>query len=181
MGRDNSEPTGVYPGEIYKEIVHSPLTRFITAIMLALTAFFLHQLLKELFGERSDLTWYFLLMSLVFALVTYFMFNIRKLTISIGTQRIIIALGIFKYTVDWGNIEGYYLDKSSGVRYGGWGIRITKLSGRWTLAYNITTGSRVVLQLRNGRFRQFVFSTNRPELIINIIKQHTGKEAGMFG
>jgi len=163
------------------ETVPSPLTRFVAATMLALAFFFLYQLVAESFGNRSAPNWYFLLMFLVFTLGSYFMFNIRKLTINISIQRIMIALGIFKYTVRWDNIEGYYLDKSFGMRYGGWGIRLTRLNGRWTLVYNITTGSRIALQLRKGRFRQFIFSTNHPKMIMSIIKQQTGQEAGMIG
>ena len=62
------------------------------------------------------------------------------------------------------------LDETSMIRYGGWGIRIGRFGGRWRLIFNVIGKKGVLLQLNQGKFREFVFSTNSPKEIIKIIK-----------
>ena len=42
------------------------------------------------------------------------------------------------------------------------------------LVYNIIGGPRVVLSLKKGKFREFVFSTSDPQRVIEIVKQKVG-------
>ncbi|TES83470.1 MAG: hypothetical protein E3J91_02070 [Hadesarchaea archaeon] len=66
------------------------------------------------------------------------------------------------------------MDEASTIRYGGWGIRIGRVKGKWILVYNVIRCPRVVLSLREGRFREFVFSTKSPEQVIKVVKQQIG-------
>ena len=168
MKRDDSEFDQRLGDVIYKEVVPFNLMTVVTVVMAALTVFFLYQFIVRPVGGNTELSWYFGGMFLVFALISVFIFSMRRLTVSMTTRRITVAFGVIKYQISWDNIERYGLDKSLGIRYGGWGIRISRLNDRWTLVYSVTNCPRVVLQLRGGRFRQFVFSTRHPEEIMNI-------------
>jgi hypothetical protein len=40
--------------------------------------------------------------------------------------------------------------------------------------YNVVGGPRIVLSLKRGRFKEFVFSTKNPEEVIKIAKERIG-------
>jgi hypothetical protein len=90
-------------------------------------------------------------------------------------RSVVVGYGIFKRTTFWENIERCYLDEVSSIRYGGWGIRIGRVKGRWRLVYNVIRGPRVVLSLKKGWFREFVFSTKNPEEVMKIVGQRIGR------
>ena len=70
----------------------------------------------------------------------------------------------------WENIEDVYVDETPAIKYGGAGIRTARIKGEWVLVYNVIGGPRVVLKLRVGKYKKFVFSTKNPEEVINVIK-----------
>jgi len=76
-----------------------------------------------------------------------------------------------KKTISWGNIEGCYLDEASGLGYGGWGIRLARIKGRWRSVYNVIGYPVIVLELSTGKFREFAFSTNNPQEVLRIVGQ----------
>jgi len=82
-----------------------------------------------------------------------------------------VGYGIIKHSILWENIEDCYLDNASTIRYGGWGIRIAKVKGKWRLVYNVIGGQCIVLSLKKGRFKEFVFSTGNPEQVIKLAKE----------
>ena len=155
---------------IYEEKIFS---KGITGILSAVTASFLfvlvYQILVEPIGGRPASNWFFLLMFILFLGVTI---NFSRLVIRMTPRSIAVGYGIFKHTIIWENIEGCYSDEASTSRYEGWGIRLGRVKGKWRLVYNIVRSPRVVLSLREGRFREFVFSTKNPEQVVKVVKQH---------
>ncbi len=159
------------PDELYQETVPFTLIKWILAMEIAITVLFLYLFVSQL---PAGLSWLYLGMFLLFLGVTALIANFRKLVISISSQSITVAYGRIKYSIPWDRIEGAYLDRGSGIRYGGWGIRMTKVDGRWLLVYNVIGSPLVVLELKSGRFGQFIFSSRHPEEVLNIIKQQIG-------
>ena len=96
------------------------------------------------------------------------------LAIRITGQSVTVSFGLIKRTISWGDIEESFLDNSSPLGYGGWGARIARIEGRWRLAFNVIGASGVVLRLRKGRVREFMFSTKNPEQVLDIINRQTG-------
>jgi hypothetical protein len=163
---------------IYREKISFFIGKLVVVLMIALTALFLglflYQILESPIGTKPAPDWYYLILCLIFLGISMLMYNFRELTITANNQNITIAYGRIKYTIAWENVKGYYLDESSGVSYGGWGIRIGLSRGRTVLVYNIVGCPRVVLELYKGRFSQFAFSTKQPEEVMEIIKVQTG-------
>jgi len=157
--------------EIYQETVPFTLMKWILATEIGLTILFLSLFISQL---PAGLSWLYLGLFLLFVGVTALIANFRKLNISISSQSITVAYGRIKYFIPWYKIEGCYLDKNPGIAYGGWGIRMTKVKGKWLLVYNVIGSPRVILELKSGRFGQFAFSTKHPDEVLNIIKQQIG-------
>ena len=159
---------------IYEEKVFS---KGITGILAVATCGFLfawiYQNFVEPIGIPSVPNWLFLLMFLLFLGVTI---NFSRLVIRITSKSMVVGYGVFKQDISWQNIKDCYLDKTSTIRYGGWGIRIGRVKGKWRLVYNVMGGPRVVLSLKKGRFREFVFSTKSPEHVMRVIKQQIGRK-----
>ncbi|MBZ9571784.1 hypothetical protein KJA15_00360 [Patescibacteria group bacterium] len=147
-----------------------------TSILTAFTAGFLfvlvYQILVGPVGTRPASNWFFLLMFLLFLGVTI---NFSRLSIRITHLSVKVSYGIFRHIITWENIKNCYLDEASIIRYGGWGIRIGRVKGKWRLVYNVIGAPRVVLLLKKGRFKEFVFSTEKPEEVMNIIREQTAR------
>jgi len=154
---------------LYEEHIFS---KGITGILVVVTVGFLfvlvYQILVGPIGTPPAPNWFFLLMFLLCLGLT---FNFSKLSIRITPQSVNVGYGIFKHIIFLENVENCYLDEASTVRYGGWGIRIGRVKGKWRLVYNVIGGPRTVLSLKKGRFREFVFSTKNPEEVMKVVKQ----------
>ena len=162
--------------EIYKEIIPFHLATLIigifAAISLSLLVLLLYQVLGGPVGDNPAPDWFYIVMFLFFAELTYFVTNFNKLAIRITTQSITVGYGILRRTIPWDDVNGCYQDESSAIgSYGGWGIRMGKVKGRWRLVYNVMGCPTVVLELDKGRFKEFVFSTRNPEMVLEIAKQ----------
>ena len=157
---------------LYEEKVFS---KGITSILAPITIVFLFILVYQIFigplGARPASNWFFLIM---FLLCLFLTINFSNLIIRMTSRSISVSYGIFKYNLYWENIADCYLDEASTIRYGGWGIRIGMVKGRWRLVYNVMGGPRVVLSLKKGKFREFVFSTSDPLRVIEMVKQKVG-------
>ena len=162
--------------EIYKEIIPFPLATLIigvfAAISLSLLVLLLYQVLSGPVGDDPAPDWFYLIMFLLFAGLTYLVTNFNKLSIKITTQSITVGYGVLRRTIPWDDVKGCYQDEVSAIgSYGGWGIRMGKVKGRWRLVYNVMGCPTVVLELDKGRFKEFVFSTRNPEMVLEIAKQ----------
>jgi hypothetical protein len=135
----------------------------------AVSMFFI--LIYGLFLNPSDeapwLPYLFLIFFLFFLFLTL---NFFRLIIRITYQDITVSYGIFKRRIGWENIENVYVDDTPAIKYGGAGIRTTRLKGEWILVYNVVGGPRCVLKLKEGRYKRFVFSTKNPDEVVNVIK-----------
>ena len=160
---------------VYQETLPFPLAKFALVILALFTLLmlflFFYQIAVGPLGNRPAPNWFYLVMFVFLAVITAFVTNFTKLTISIDSQSITVRYGMMKKTILWGDIEGCYLDESSELSYGGWGIRMSRVKGKWRLVYNVVGYKGVVLALRQGRFREFVFSTSDPDGVIGIVKQ----------
>ena len=125
-----------------------------------------YQLFIESF-HPPILNWIYLLI----ILICLIMINFSKLTIRITSQEITIKYGIISHNQSWTNVSDVILDETSIIKYGGWGIRIGRFGGKWRLIFNVIGKKCLLLQLNQGRFHEFVFSTTNPEEIVKIIKE----------
>jgi hypothetical protein len=148
----------------------------LTAVLSIFPAVFLcivvYQTLVGPLGDRPAPNWFFILMALLFLTITI---NFSKLSIKMTFRSVVVGYGIFKRTIPWENIERCYLDEVSSIRYGGWGIRIGRVKGKWRLVYNVIGGPRVVLSLKRGWFGEFVFSTKNPEEVMKVVRHMIGR------
>ncbi|MCK4630513.1 MAG: hypothetical protein KAT40_03660 [Bacteroidales bacterium] len=156
----------------YKEKIFSKWTVGILSVITAVFFFLLfYQILVGPIGTNPAPNWFFLFMFLLFLGM---MINFSRLTIKLTPKHISVGYGVIKHSIPWENVEDCYLDEASTIKYGGWGIRIAKVKGKWRLVYNVVGGPRIVLSLKRGRFKEFAFSTKNPEEVIKIAKEQIG-------
>jgi hypothetical protein len=142
---------------------------FVSAVFLFAA---LYQVLIGPIGENPAPNGLYILMALLFlALAITFSTLIIKLT----PHSVVVGFGMIKRTIPWDLIERCYMDEVSSLRYGGWGIRIGRVRGKWRLVFNIIGAPRVVLALKRGGFDEFVFSTRHPDEMVRIIRQRIGR------
>lgn len=155
---------------IYEETISAKwMTVSFAVITIIFFSVFLYQLLTGPIGAdpAPDVLW--LVLALLFFSLTL---NFRKLKINISSEGISAGYGIFKSTISWEKLEEVYLDETSTARYGGWGIRVSRVEGNWRLVYNVIGGPRVVISSKDGFFKDLAFSTKNPEEVIEIIEDN---------
>jgi hypothetical protein len=161
--------------EIYCEVIVFALGRAIIALFVVLAVFFLAMFISELvsepIGDKAAPEWFYLVMCLFFVLMTFVIANFSKLVIKATSRSFTVSYGMFKRVIPWEDIAGCYADESTAYSYGGYGIRIGRVNGKARLVYNVLGGERVVLGLKKGRFNEFVFSTNNPDAVMDVIKR----------
>jgi len=102
---------------------------------------------------------------LAFVLLVFW--NYRGIRIKATTESLLIHYGFFNHKrIPMGDIVSCEPTKASFGRYGGIGVRYGT-DGSW--AYTTSLGDAVKIILRKGK--PFVFSSNNPEKICNIINQ----------
>ncbi len=114
--------------------------------------------------------WLYILFISLFIMFVILGFIFGRLIIRVDYQNVTVGFGVIKKRIPWENIKEVYQDETSALKYGGAGIRTARIEGEWVLAYIIVGGPRVVLGLKEGRFKRFVFSTKNPEEVVNVIK-----------
>ena len=161
--------------EIYREVVVFTLGRAIIALFVVLALFFLgmfvQQLVTEPLGSKPAPDWYYLVMCLFFAFMTFIICNFSKLAVKATSKSLTVSYGVFRRVIPWEDVADCYVDESPTIAYGGYGIRIGRVNGKSRLVYNVLGGDRVVLALKKGRFNEFVFSTNNPDAVMDVIKK----------
>ncbi len=162
----------------YEEKLPFPLITIVTAVIFLITVLMLVlyvvQLIDGPIGNNPAPDWFYLVMFVLMAATTLLIANFRVLAIRISGRAVTVAYGIIKRTIPWGDIESGFRDESAAFGYGGWGARITRIEGRWRLVFNVIGAPGVVLRLRKGRVREFMFSTKNPEQVLDIVARHTG-------
>jgi hypothetical protein len=153
---------------IYEETLTSSMMKLVIALMGAITITFLVFYIIQVDNSPS---WYWLMMFLIFAVVTAFVTNFGNLTIMITSSTITVRYGMLKSIIQWGNVEKCTYDKDSSFGYGGFGLRIARGHSTWIRAYNLMIRQRVALDLKTGKSKRIVFSTDNPDQIMEIAKQ----------
>ncbi len=152
---------------IYQEKIFSRLNAVIFGVIILFLVFTLaDQRLVDPVGSDPAPDWFFVLMITLFIAVGA---NFSTLTITIDYENITIGYGLIKNTIPRSNIEKCYIDETSSVLYGGWGIRIGRVKGNWRLIYNTVGAPRVVLGIRDRWYKEFVFSTQSPLEVKNVL------------
>lgn len=157
----------------YEERIFSGwLTAILGVVTCVLFGVFIYQRLMGPHGTRPAPDLVLLVVALVLLFVTV---NFATLTIRLTTQGISVGYGIIRHRVDWSNVAECYQDKASTVRYGGFGIRLGLVNGKWRLVYNTVGDPRVVVRKRQGKIQEFVFSTRNPEGVMKAIRERAGE------
>jgi hypothetical protein len=162
-------------GTLYEEKIYSRWNILIMGVVvLVLLASLIWQLVAGPLGTRPAPNWLLLGMLIFFLAVGI---NFATLTIRVNMQGITVGYGLIRHHIPWSNIAGCRLDKASAARYGGWGIRLGWADGKKRLVYNILGGPRVVVEKRQGRYTEFVFSTRNPEGVMKAINEGLGMKS----
>ena len=164
-----------YYGEIYSEVVPFNFIKYIIFLEGGAGVAFLILYIMQLTGSlniEDDLpAVFFLIMAIIMLAVAAFLFSLTKLRVGITSDYLRASFGFIKFKIPLNGIEAVYTDEKSSLKYGGWGVRLWKQKGYWVLAYTTIGYKRVVLELKEHKYKKFVFSTAHPEEVINIIQQ----------
>jgi hypothetical protein len=158
---------------IYEERIYSRwLTIALGIVTCILFSFIVYQRLEGPVGTRPAPDWVLVAIALLLLAVTV---NFATLTIKLTTGGISVGYGIIRHNIPWGNVAGCYQDKASTVWYGGFGIRLGLVNGKWRLVYNTIGNPRVVIRKRQGKVQEFVFSTRNPDEVIGAVREAIGE------
>jgi len=162
--------------EVYSEAVPFRLIKYIVWLEGAIGAAFLVLYLMQLSGrlgvEDELPVVFFLIMALIMFGVAAFLSTLRKLQIGITPDSLRASFGFIKFEVPLDDVTAVYTDEKSSLKYGGWGVRMRKYKEGWVLAYTTVGYKRVVVELKEHKYKKFIFSTAHPEEVENTIKQH---------
>jgi hypothetical protein len=103
--------------------------------------------------------------------VTLVVASLAVLRITVTDGGVNVRYGFFSYSVSLGNIEYAYPDLSSGVNYGGFGVRFATIDNHRRVAYILVGASRIVLRLNRPENREFVFSTRDSRGVMQTLQE----------
>jgi hypothetical protein len=164
-----------YYDEIYREVIPFKLVKYIIFLEGGLGIFFLILYMMQItsslgIGEELPSV-FFLIMAVIMFAIAAFLYSLIRLRLGITTDVVRASFGFIKFEVPFSNVEDVYTDEKSSLKYGGWGVRVTKAKEGWLLAYTSVGYKRVVLELKEHKYKRFIFSTAHPEEVVNVIKQ----------
>ncbi len=164
-----------YNDEIYNEVIPFNFIKYIIFVEGGVGVAFLVLYIMQLTGSlniEDDLpAVFFLIMAIIMLAVAVFLFSLTKLRVSITSDSLRASFGFIKFKVSLAAVAAVYIDEKSSLKYGGWGVRIWKQKEGLVLAYTTIGYKRVVLELKEHKYKKFVFSTAHPEEVINTIQQ----------
>lgn len=176
-----AKKTDTYGPQLYSETVASPVWWILLVIcvvcVLVLAGYFTYV------GELLD--WANLIMLLFSIVAMLYFFNFSKLKISATTSAITVRYGVLKRVIAWEDIADCHADISD---YYTEGFNLVSLESllpvvrsKRKLVYHRgwhpSEGKHhVVLNLRRGEIEEFSFSAKNPEAVIDLVKQHIGKQ-----
>ena len=168
-------------GIIYQERIPFPFVRRVVtvyaALILAFSITYFYLRLKGLLGEYPAPLWLFLSVLSAMVAVTLTLANLATLSIKMTEEYAIVAFGIFCRKVRWENVRKCDLDRASSLRYfGNWGVGVGLVGSHLRRMLTVTGCPRVVLELKKSKFSEFVFSTKNPDVVMDVIRQHIGKQ-----
>jgi len=161
--------------DIYREEIPS---RFITVgiwgnILLAgvFLALMMIQIYQSPLGADPVPDIIYLLLVILFLFLAGLFDNVRLLVVSVTPFGISAGYGHFKFTAFWDNIESYLLDEGKLKTTGESEARVRTDWPGSAVSFTAPGRARLVLRLRTGRFKNFVFSTRSPDELLRVISQ----------
>jgi hypothetical protein len=162
------------PNELYHEEI-----RF-TVVWWALFAFglsaagFLYLAATNPIGNNSPPGGYYLATGVFMVMVSFVVFQFRKIFISITLDAVNVSFGLFSYRIPYRHIFNTFVDEKPGIVYSGWGLRLARVRGKSALVYSVLNTPRVVIEQNCSRYGFFIFSTRNPEEVIGLIRKQAG-------
>jgi hypothetical protein len=160
--------------EIYGETIRFKFMYYIivseAVIGILFLVFFFLQASGKFIPDSDASAVFWLIMALVMFAVTAFLTTLTKLDISVTQYKLKASFGLIKFETPITNIADVYTDEKNGWVYGGWGVRVAKLQQGLTLAYSTIGYKRVIVELKTGKYKLFVFSASNPDEFISVIK-----------
>ena len=157
------------PGAIYEEKI---LSKGISIVLISIAGLMLfltvYQGLVKPLGSEPAPNWFYMILFLLFSGLA---FVFGRLTIRMTPSSISVGYGPLGQSISWDNVEDCFLDETSTARYGGAGVRVTRIDSNWRIIYNVIESPRVGLSLKEGRFKEVVFSTRHPDDVMKTIKE----------
>jgi len=99
---------------------------------------------------------------------------LSNLRVIIGENGFEVRIGFFHLSRPWSAVTGAHRDSREGSFYGGWGVKGRKVGGKWIQAFTTVKQPRVVIMLEDTDYRELVFSTRRPDEVLELIEQYAG-------
>ncbi len=155
-------------GIVYEERIVSKVIA-LTFLLLTLLMVILFLYLLSLPGvdeERAALFYLIIIALLIFIGVNFSVFTVR-----VTPDNLLLYFGIFKKRINWKDIEKCEIVNLPWTKFGGLGIRITKIDGKMVMAYIVEKAPKLALEVKGQKYKMLVFSTRKPEELMNIIKQ----------
>ncbi len=155
-------------GIVYEERIVSKVIALtfllITVLMVILFLYLLS--LPGVDEGRAALFYLIIIATIILIGVNFSVFTIRA-----TPDYLLLTFGLLKKRINWGDIENCEIVNIPWTKFGGLGIRMTKLNGKMTLAYIVEKAPKVALEVKGQKYKMLVFSTRKPEELINIIRQ----------
>jgi len=138
-------------------------------LSLVFLSLFFFQLVRGPVGQNPAPTWFFLLLVAVFSI---FGCNFKRLVVRLTEKDIRVSYGVLSRKVPYGSVAKCYSSRTYTVRYGGWGIRIWRAKGGWKLGYSVVGAPLVVIELKSGMYKEFLFSSRDSIRVMEIINRY---------
>ena len=174
-----TKKTKIYGTEIYGEKLRSldPIGYFGLPLTLGAVLFITLYWDTTLQHTLGGWVWIILLNCIMIFAVILFWYP--KLVISVTSESITVKHGILKRVILLEDIIDY-CTKDFSLGKGPFTTSISMSNGKWRLMYYVHDGPgsqrRVVLKLKRGMTKEFAFFSRDPDAVIELIKQHIGKQ-----
>ncbi len=155
-------------GIVYEERI---VSRVMVIVFLLVLSLLLIMLLYFLSLPGETVEWVIMMYLSLILLFIFIGFNFSIFAITVTPDNLIIHFGMFKKKIKWADIKNYKIIEASWTKFGGLGIRVTKMDGKTTLAYVVEGSTKIALEIVGHKYQMFVFSTRKPEELMNIIRQ----------
>ena len=167
--------TIIYRDTEYEEEIASGANLWLAGLFIGFTllflGFFIYSVINPEILIDDAPAWLWLIMLVVFAPLGLMIFKMRKIEISLTSSEVNIRYGFFSHRQPFSNIAEVSVVEKPGLRYGGWGIRVTWSGKKPSIVFNILSAPTVELTLREGKYSRLVFSSHKPDEIAGIISR----------
>ena len=167
--------TIIYRDTEYEEEIASGANLWLAGLFIGFTllflGFFIYSVINPEILIDDAPAWLWLIMLVVFAPLGLMIFKMRKIEISLTSSEVNIRYGFFSHRQPFSNIAEVSVVEKPGLRYGGWGIRVTWSGKKPAVVFNILSAPTVELALKEGKYSKLVFSSRKPDEIAGIISR----------